>query len=1093
MLRPYLLLLILVLVSTLSCSDPSSTSEVGQEQPLYELLEAGSTGIDFANTLTYDRDFNVYTYRNYYNGGGVAIGDVNGDSLADIYFTANLLPNRLYINNGDWTYTDVTEEAGVAGSRAWSTGVSMVDINADGHLDIYVCNSGDVEGDNKENELFINDGTGKFTELAAQYGLNDKGFSTHASFFDYDKDGDLDAYLLNNSFQAIGSFNLKLDQRPRRDALGGDKLMRNDNGVFVDVSEEAGIYGSVIGFGLGVTVADLNNDNWEDIFISNDFFERDYLYINKQDGTFDEVLTEQIQSISGASMGADIADINNDGYADIFVTEMLPSDYQRLKSVTTFENWDKYQYNVMNGYHHQFTRNVLHLNNKNGTYSEISRLLGIEASDWSWGALLFDMDNDGYRDLYIANGIYRDLTDQDYLQYVANESVLASLVKDEGVNYKELIDIIPSRSVPNHAFRNQGDLSFKRFGASGLETTGFSNGSAYGDLDNDGDLDLVVNNVNGPPFVYRNRGSDNNYLKLVLSGSQSNPLAYGAKALIKGESGNLVYELQPSRGFQSSVEPNLLIGLGQQTSAMVEIVWPDGRQQALGKVAANQTLYIKKSDSPPSTQEAKPGRQLLPSDRLNYTHKENKFVDFNRERLIYTMQSTQGPAVAEGDLNGDGVSDLVIGGSKGVATQIMMGSADGSYRSMPEQVSLTALAPSEHVDIELFDADGDGDLDMYLAAGGSEHTKFSPFYYDRLLLNDGSGRFITSNQNLPLEGLLVSTGAVAAGDLDGDGDLDLVVGERLKVGQYGAPTAAYVLRNDGSGRFTDASADLAPDLASTGMVTDIKIADLDGDDRPEIVIAGEYMDVQVYKSKGQKYELQDGTDGAKGWWNTLHLADLNGDGLTDIVAGNHGLNSRFRATPQATLRLYFSDYDKNGYGEGILASQHSDGEYYPFALRHKLLKQLAYLTKKYPDYASFKDQSMADIFLPEQLDSAFVREANEMRSMVFFNTGNLAFQAQALPTSAQVSPIYAVSSQDVDKDGDLDLIMGGNLYGVKPEIGRFDASYGHILINDGSGSFEDKAVDYGLSVSGEMRSITTTQAGFCLFFNNAPVRCYDFE
>ncbi len=1088
----YSLLVGLALVSLASCGSEQTVSN-GSKGPLYEMMDGTETGIDFANMLTYDRDFNVYTYRNYYNGGGVAIGDVNGDSLPDIYFTANLLPNRLYLNNGDWTYTDVTESAGVAGSRAWSTGVSMVDINADGHLDIYVCNSGDVEGDNKENELFVNDGTGIFTEQAAKYGLNDEGFSTHASFFDYDKDGDLDAYLLNNSFQAIGSFNLKLDQRPERDALGGDKLMRNDNGHFVDVSEEAGIYGSVIGFGLGVTVADLNNDNWEDIFISNDFFERDYLYINNQDGTFDEVLTEQLQSISGASMGADIADINNDGYADIFVTEMLPSDYQRLKSVTTFENWDKYQYNVMNGYHHQFTRNVLHLNNRNGTYSEVSRLLGVEASDWSWGALLYDMDNDGYRDLYIANGIYRDLTDQDYLQYVANESVLASLVKDDGVNYKELIDIIPSRPVPNHAFRNQGNLSFKRFGNSGLETEGFSNGSAYGDLDNDGDLDLVVNNVNGPPYVYRNRGSENNYLKLVLKGSDDNPLAYGAKALVSSEKGKLVYELQPTRGFQSSVEPILLMGLGQRSSADVEIVWPDGSQQSLGNLEANQTLYVKQAASKAVAQAPTTAKGLVASDRLSYTHVENKYVDFNREQLIYTMQSTQGPAVAEGDLNGDGRIDLVIGGSKGQATQIMLGSADGSFAAQSPQEVFNSLAQSEHVDVALFDADQDGDLDMYLAAGGSDHTKYSPYYYDRLLYNDGNAVYALSDQNLPVDGELVSTGAVAPVDVDGDGDLDLIVGERLKVGQYGAPTTAYVLRNDGTGRFTDATLELGPDLQSVGMVTDIQVVNLDGDDQLEIIIAGEYMGIQVYDYTGEQYQLKQGTDRIKGWWNTIHLADLNGDGLTDIVGGNHGLNSRFRATAEETLRLYFSDYDQNGYGEGILAQQQEDGKHYPFALRHKLLKQLAYLTKKYPDYASFKDQSMTDIFMPEQLDSAYVQEANEMRSMVFVNKGNLDFEVMALPTAAQVSPIYAVASHDIDGDGDLDLVMGGNLFGVKPEIGRFDASYGHVLINDGTASFEDRAVDYGLSVTGEMRDIIIDDSGFCLFFNNAAARCYDFD
>ncbi|NNC69210.1 MAG: VCBS repeat-containing protein, partial [Flavobacteriaceae bacterium] len=547
----YRLLIVLLIIVSSSCNKE-------QEPPtpqVFNLLDASETGIDFLNKLSYSDEFNVYKYRNFYNGGGVAIGDINNDSLPDIYFTANQTENKLYLNKGDLKFEDITEKSMTAGTKPWSTGVTMVDINADGYLDIYVCNSGDINGENKHNELFINNGDLTFTEKATAYNLDDKGFSTHASFFDYDKDGDLDVYILNNSYQAIGSFDLRRNERPKRDVLGGDKLMENVDGKFIDVSEKAGIYGSVVGFGLGVTVGDVNNDGWEDIYVSNDFFERDYLYINNQNGTFSEQLEDQITATSAASMGADMADINNDGYNDIFVTDMLPSEYERLKTVTTFEDWNKYQLKVTNGYHHQFTRNTLQLNNKNNSFSEIGRMSGVEASDWSWGALFFDMDNDGLKDLYIANGIYKDLTDQDYLQYISNEEVIKSIVANDKVDYKRLIDIIPSRKVENHAYKNLGDLKFEKYDTSGLWTKSFSNGAAYGDLDNDGDLDVIVNNLNMESFVYENTTNDSqnsNYLKLILKGEGKNTNAVGTK--IEVLEPNILIENQPVRGFQSSMD-----------------------------------------------------------------------------------------------------------------------------------------------------------------------------------------------------------------------------------------------------------------------------------------------------------------------------------------------------------------------------------------------------------------------------------------------------------------------------------------------------------------------------------------------------------
>ncbi|MEO9892130.1 CRTAC1 family protein [Aurantibacter sp.] len=1041
----------------------------------FTLLDSSETNIHFNNDLPFNQEFNVYTYRNYYNGGGVAIGDVNNDGLADVYLTANAKKNKLFLNKGDFKFEEISTKSATIGNKAWSTGVTMVDINADGFLDIYVCNSGDVHGDNKQNELFINNGDLTFTEKAEEYGLADQGFSTHASFFDFDKDGDLDVYILNNSYQAIGSFNLKKNERPKRDEKGGDKLMENIDGKFVDVSKKAGIYGSIIGFGLGVTVGDTNNDGWEDIYVSNDFFERDYLYINQKNGTFSEVLTQQMKSISGASMGADMADINNDGNNDIFVTEMLPKDYQRLKTVTTFENWDKYQYSVKNGYYHQFTRNMLQLNNGNNTYSEVGRFSGIEASDWSWGALFFDMDNDGLKDLFIANGVYQDLTDQDYLQYISNEEIVKSIVNKDGIDYKKLIKVIPSNKVVNQAYKNLGHLDFQLYKESGLLTPSFSNGSAYGDLDNDGDLDLIINNVNSALFVYKNNTSEstqNNYIKLKLNGDKKNTHAIGAKVQVYLDNDTLYYEMQPTRGFQSSMDYNLTIGIGASKKASLRIIWPNNKTSFLPNITLNSALTLNQTKANETFKYPRTnGQNIFSKEDLNltYRHKENNYVDFNRDRLLNTMLSSEGPKMTIGDVDNDGRSDIFIGSSKGFSPTLLFNKKNGWKESKQKVFDINAI--SEDSESLFFDADNDNDLDLYVCSGSVEFSNFSSNYHDRLYINDGKGNFSVSSQKLPLATSTNSTSTVTAADIDDDGDLDLFVGERVIPSKYGVKGSGFLLLNNGNGNFIAATEKQSQVFKNLGMVTDAQFIDLDKDKDPDLVVVGEFMNITFFKNENGVFSKVKETPKVNGWWNTLHSVDIDGDGDLDLVVGNHGLNSRFRATDEQPIKLFLNDFDTNGRVDPIMTFTAKNGKDYPFALRHDLIDQIKELKKKFPDYKSFENASITEIFDDNQLQNTTISIANTLETTLLINEGNFKFVKSELPSTVQYSPIYAIESGDFDNDGDVDLILGGNLYKAKPEVGRYDASYGLFIENKGNLNFVSTSNNKGFKVDGEIRSI----------------------
>lgn len=1076
------LLGILGLLYLMACSKSVKEQQLtGKHLPLFVLTDSQKTGINFINHLHFDESFNIYTYRNFYNGGGVAIADINNDSLMDIYFTSNMDKNRLFLNKGNWIFEDITEQAGVGGTRSWSTGVSIADINNDGLVDIYVCNSGDVKGDNKQNELFINQGNLTFKEQAAEYGLDDRGFSTHAAFFDYDHDGDLDMYLLNNSYRSIGSFNLKFNERLIRDSLGGDKLYRNDGKHFKDVSVEAGIYGSIIGFGLGVTVGDVDNDGWQDIYVSNDFFERDYLYINQRDGTFKEVLTTQMDAISAASMGAAMGDIDNDLFQDIFVTEMLPHDNRRLKTKTTFEDWDTYQYKLDNDYYHQFTRNVLQRNNGNGTFSEIGRMSGVEATDWSWGALIVDFDLDGYKDLFVANGIYQDLTDQDYLNFIANDSIKSLVTQTGKSDFEKLVSYIPSESLRNYLFKNNGDWTFADVSEqNGINTKSFSNGSAYGDLDNDGDLDLVVNNVNMPAYVYQNgtiqQPDAPGYLRFIIRGNETCN-AIGTKIICYSGDEKQMLELMPNTGFQSTMDNRLFFGFNEaQMVDSVKVFFYNGQQIKLNQVQVNQNILIDIASASDTSEPVSPPKPIPyavknKEDSKLFKHQENNFCDFDRDRMIYHMKSTEGPALASGDANGDGLTDFYIGGAKDQAGALYIQNKNGTF-VLKMNTIFESDKGCEDIDAEFFDADGDGDLDLYVASGGNEFSNISMDLSDRLYINKGDGTLLKSPQNLPTF-KNESTGCVSAGDVDGDGDIDLFVGIRLEPKFYGMPMNGYLLINDGKGNFSDQTKDRAPELNKLGLITDAQWVDLDLDNDLDLVVIGEWMPVTIFIQEQGRWNNRSSSWGLQvnGYFQALLVTDINKDKYPDIVVGNLGLNSRFHASYQYPLQLYINDFDQNGTVEQIYTM--SEGEIkYPFILKHDLVAQIPSLKKQILRYDEFAQRSIEDLFDPLQFSKSIELNIHRLDHFVAINKEGKKFNLISLPKPAQTSIVYSMVDYDFDQDGHPDLLIGGNLYEVKPEVGRYDASHGTLLKGHGDGTFTviENRVS-GLNLSGQVRAM----------------------
>jgi hypothetical protein len=1078
------ILLSLLMVSVWSCKDePESTTQ--DAEPLFTALTPEQTGIRFTNQVENQKDFNIFKYRNFYNGGGVAIGDINNDGLPDVYLTANMGKNKLFLNKGNLQFEDISEQAGIEGNKPWSTGVAMVDVNSDGFLDIYVSNAGNMEGDNHNNDLYINNGDLTFTEMAKEFNLAETGFTTHATFFDYDKDGDLDAYILNNSNIPVSSLGFAHQREVRAQDWDvpkmfrgvGDMLLRNDDGYFTEVSEEAGIYGSLIGFGLGVMISDFNNDLYPDIYVSNDFYERDYLYINNQDGTFTEDIKNWTTRLCLSAMGVDMGDINNDGNQDIFITDMLPDGDQRVKSVMEFEGYNVFKLKQSKDFYQQYIQNTLQLNNGNGSFSEIGYYSGVSATDWSWSGLIFDMDNDGFRDIFVTNGVNHDLTDLDFVDFFANEIIqeMALTGKKEAID--SIIAKMPIVPVPNYAYHNNRDLTFTNKAVEwGLGEPSLSNGAAYGDLDNDGDLDLVVNNVNMQAYVYRNNTDsqeDGHFLRMKFTGEDPNPFAIGTSIKVFADDQVWPYELIPSRGFQSSVDYTVHFGLGERTQVdSIRIIWPDDRTTFLGPTTTDQTLEFLQSESSASYQKdsGKVGRTWLtelPNEKL-LKHEENNYVDFDYEGLIAKMISQEGPAMAVGDVDGDGNQDVYIGGAMGQAAHLNLHKGNGELRPLIPTV-FEADKGLEDTAASFFDADGDGDLDLMVGSGGNQVDQDGGETL-RLYLNDGSGDFAKAELTLPPN--IRNIAALAVEDVDADGDLDVFVAARSIIGIYGVDPDHLYMENLGDGRFVNRSADVIAATKGSGMLTDASWEDLDGDGKNELITVADWGSPKVYGVEdGILVERQSGLEDLLGWWGVLEPADLDGDGDIDLILGNEGKNVHYRPTQENVMKIWVSDFDNNGTIEQIM-TQTIDGKDMPLHQKKEIVAQLVSLKKENLKASEYAVRSIQELFDPALLKRAKVRSVNTSVSMIALNDGQGNFTTSELPDMAQLSCICGISCADVNADGMLDIVMGGNNYEFKPQYSRLDSNFGNVLINKGQGEFGWEAYDKsGFFVRAEVKHI----------------------
>jgi hypothetical protein len=1060
--------------------------------PLFDLLKPESTGVTFANTLPEKPDFNILNYLYYYNGGGVAVGDIDGDGLPDLYFTSNLGPNKLYRNKGNYQFEDITDKAGVADSIGWKTGVTMADVNGDGKIDIYVSGA-DYLGMHGRNVLYINNGDGTFTDRTKEYGLDRVGYNTQALFFDYDGDGDLDMYLLDHSTHAQRAIESQA-QTGARSSRTGDRLFRNDGGHFTDVTDAAGLHDGIDGYGLGIVASDFNNDGCPDIYVANDFQGNDYLYINNCNGTFTESIAKATGHTSRFSMGVDAADFNNDGRTDIISLDMLPEREDILKTSANAESFNVYNLNLQAGYEPQYSRNALQLNRGKGKFSEIGYLAGVFATDWSWSALFADLDNDGRKDLFITNGIYHRPNDMDYISFVGNEAVQATLHDTITKGNLRLLQMMPQVPIANYAFQNEGDLKFRNMAeAWGLAQPGFSNGAAYVDLNNSGNLDLVVNNINAPASIYRSHAREinkNHYLTVQLHGSGANTAGIGTRVEITQKGVKQMVEQMPTRGFLSSVDPRPHFGLGSSNRIdSLTVIWPDHRFQTLTNLEGDRILTLSQKDASgsyryrnpmPPTPPARGQTAAVPmftditaKTGVDFKHEEDTFYDYNREPLMPHLLSTEGPRLAVADVNGDGLDDFYVGGAKWQAGKLFIQQRDGTFR-VSNQPAFAADSLSEDIGATFFDANGDGHPDLLVVSGGNEFWGEQDALRPRLYLNDGRGNFQRARDALP--DVFENGSCVAVGDFNGDGHPDIFLGSRVVSRSYGLIPKSHLLLNDGNGHFMDVTLEKAPELSEAGMVSSATWIDYDHDGKLDLVVVGEWMPVRVFHNENGKLvdrTKEAGLSGTNGWWNSVQAVDLRGNGRQDLVLGNLGLNSYLHASPKEPTRLYVNDFSHSGAGnlEQILTS-YKNGVSYPVAGRDELLKKIPSLRSKYPSYKDFGASRVEDIFPAADLSQAQVREAYTFASAVALNNGNGTFTLQPLPLVAQFAPIYASLAGDFDGDGKTDLLVGGNFYGVIPVLGRYDASYGLLLRGDGKGGFT--AVDMAesnLVIDGQVRDM----------------------